>query len=233
MPRDVGVVIVAAGQGTRLGGDTPKQFRPIAGVPMLLRSLRPFTSHPDVAETVVVLPPELSATPPAWLADLRSPALKLVGGGAARTESAMAGVAALGPGCALILVHDGARPFVDRATIDAVIARARAGSGAVPAVAVGDTLKQAAPPVSGGQIERTVPREGLYRAQTPQGFPRPLLERAYAQARSQGSWATDDAALVEAIGGKVSIVPGSQRNLKVTTPQDLEMAEWLAGVTAS
>lgn len=231
MPRDVGVVIVAAGQGTRLGGEVPKQFRPIAGVPMLLRTLRPFTTHPDVAEAVVVLSPEQAAAPPAWLAELRGSGLKIAAGGATRTESAMAGVGALTGECAIVLVHDGARPFVDRATIDAVIAVARTGNGAVPAVPVGDTIKEADELASGGAILRTVPRERLYRAQTPQGFPRPLLEQAYRRASEAGSIATDDAALVEAMGGPVSLVAGSERNLKVTTAQDLAWAEWLAGTT--
>lgn len=229
LPREVGAVIVAAGQGTRVGGETPKQFRPIGGVPMLLRALRPFTSHPEIVMTVVVLPPELAEAPPGWLAELRGSGLTLVAGGAERSDSARAGVAALGSECRIVLIHDAARPFVDRATIDLVIGRARAGKGAVPAVPVGDTLKEAAPPSDGGVIRRTVPREGLYRAQTPQGFPRSLLERAYATA---GRGATDDAALVELAGDEVTIVPGSERNFKITTAADFQLAEWLAmGIT--
>jgi len=229
LPRDVGVVIVAAGQGTRLGGEVPKQFRPIAGVPMLLRSLRPFTMHPDVMETVVVLSADQLAAPPAWLAELRGSGLEFAAGGTTRTESAIAGLGALGGGCHFVLVHDAARPFVDRATIDAVIAAARTGAGAVPALPVGDTIKEAERLSNGGVVRRTVPRERLYRAQTPQGFPRPLLEQAYQKARASGSAATDDAALVEAMGGPVALVAGSERNLKVTTAQDLAWAEWLAG----
>jgi 2-C-methyl-D-erythritol 4-phosphate cytidylyltransferase len=94
---------------------------------------------------------------------------------------------------------------------------------------VGDTLKDAAPPERGGAIARTVPRDGLWRAQTPQGFPRQMLERAYAAARSQGVGATDDAALVEATGAPVTLVPGSEQNIKVTTAVDFRLAEWLAG----
>ncbi|MEP6472865.1 MAG: 2-C-methyl-D-erythritol 4-phosphate cytidylyltransferase [Gemmatimonadota bacterium] len=229
MPREVGVVIVGAGQGARLGGDTPKQFRSIAGIPMLLRSLRPFTAHPDVSTTVVVLPPELVDAPPEWLSQLTGPALRLVAGGAERTDSAMAGVGTLPSDCTIVLVHDAARPFVDRAIIDAVIARAREGQGAVPALPLSDTLKQASTPGQGGGISATIPREGLYRAQTPQGFPRTVLEQAYAAARTAGRTATDDAALVEAIGAKVTVVPGSEQNIKITTAHDLRVAEWLAG----
>lgn len=123
-----------------------------------------------------------------------------------------------------MLVHDGARPFVERSVVDAVIAHARRGEGAVAAVPLSDTLKQVSShDVS--RIERTIPRNGLWRAHTPQAFPRPVLERAHAAAESD---ATDDAALVEAMGIPVRLVPDSSRNLKITTPDDLALAELLA-----
>lgn len=220
----MGVVVVAAGQGSRLGGQVPKQFLPIGGVPMLLRALRPFTSHPEVARVVVVLPAAHAERPPAFLAPLAGAALSIVAGGRERTESVAAGLRALGAECEVVLVHDGARPFVERRVIDAVIAHARAGEGAVAAVPVSDTLKEQAPG-DALLVHRTVSRERLWRAQTPQGFPRRLLERAYAGA---GSAATDDAALVEACGGAVRLVPDTVRNLKITTPDDLVLAEALA-----
>jgi 2-C-methyl-D-erythritol 4-phosphate cytidylyltransferase len=125
----------------------------------------------------------------------------------------------------VVLVHDGARPFVDRAVIDSVIGYARRGEGAVAAVPLSDTLKQASPH-DASLIERTVPRTSLWRAQTPQGFPRTVLERAHAAA---GEDATDDAALVETLGIPVRLVPDSSRNLKITTPDDLALAELFAG----
>jgi 2-C-methyl-D-erythritol 4-phosphate cytidylyltransferase len=228
LPRDVGVVVVAGGQGTRLGGEVPKQFRLIGGVPMLLRALRPFVAHPEVARVAVALPADIVAAPPAWLSAVAGEGCVLVTGGAERTDSAMAAVAALPPGCAIVLVHDAARPFVERGMIDAVIARAREGRGAVPAIMVGDTLKRAADPLDGGVVAGTVPRDGLWRAQTPQGFPRAMLERAYRLARERGGGATDDAALVEAAGDPVCLVPGSAKNLKITTAEDLQLAECLA-----
>jgi 2-C-methyl-D-erythritol 4-phosphate cytidylyltransferase len=227
LPRDVGVIVVAAGQGTRVGGETPKQYRPIAGVPMVLRAVRPFAAHPEVARVVLVLPAEDAAAPPAFLRDLAGAALVLVAGGAERTESVAAGLAALGPECTSVLVHDAARPFVERAVIDAVIAHARAGEGAVAAVRVTDTLKEA-DPQDATRVGRTVARDGLWRAQTPQGFPRAVLERAHAAADSAGA-ATDDAALVERTGVPIRLVPDSPRNLKVTTVEDLALAELLAG----
>ncbi|MGH7515426.1 MAG: 2-C-methyl-D-erythritol 4-phosphate cytidylyltransferase [Gemmatimonadales bacterium] len=226
MPRDVGVVLVAAGRGTRVGGETPKQFQPIAGVPMVLRALRPFASHPDVAEVVLVLPPHAAATPPDFLRSLGS-GLTIVAGGAARADSVAAGLAALGAECTIVVVHDAARPFVERTVIDAVIAHARAGEGAVAAIRVSDTLKEAAPD-DPSRVARTVARDGLWRAQTPQGFPRAVLERAHSAAGRDRSAATDDAGLVERLGIPVRLVPDSSRNLKVTTPEDLVLAELLA-----
>ena len=224
MPRDVGVVVVAAGRGVRAGGTLPKQFREIAGVPLLLRALRPFAAHPSVAHITVVLPAGDVGHPPSWLAELTGGTLSLTAGGAERSDSVRAGLAALPAACTIVLVHDGARPFPDRALIDGVIAAARKGDGAIPAIPVGDTLKAAK--VGEVLVERTVPREGLWRAQTPQGFPRRMLERAYARAGS--SAASDDASLVEADGGRVVIVPGSARNLKVTTAEDFELGELIA-----
>ena len=225
MPRDVGVVLVAAGQGTRLGAGVPKQYLPLGGVPMLLRALRPFTTHPEVAHTVVVLPAADAASPPPWLAAVLGGTLTVTAGGAERSDSVAAGLAALPAACTVVLVHDAARPFVEHALITAVAAVARRGEGAVPAIPVGDTLKEVAPD-SGGRIVRTVPRAGLYRAQTPQGFPRRVLEQAHAQA-THGGPATDDAQLVEQAGVPVRVVAGSARNFKITTEDDLLIAERL------
>jgi 2-C-methyl-D-erythritol 4-phosphate cytidylyltransferase len=228
LPRDVGVIVVAAGRGTRFGGDLPKQYLPLNGVPILLRAVRPFASHPDVAQVVVVLAPGESESPPVFLAELEGEALAIAAGGRERSDSVAAGLRALRAGCEIVLVHDGARPFVDRGVIDAVIAHARAGEGGVAAVPVSDTIKEAvgADPTL---IGRTVPRAGLWRAQTPQGFPRRLLEQAYAHAGAGASAATDDASLVEELGGTVRLVPDSPRNMKITTRDDLAVAEALAG----
>ena len=131
-----------------------------------------------------------------------------------------------------MLVHDAARPFVAREVIDAVVARARAGVGAVAAVPVSDTLKEASAD-DPRRILRTVPRDHLWRAQTPQGFPRALLERARAAgARGGAPPATDDAALVEALGERVELVLDSSRNLKVTTVEDFALAELLVELPA-
>ena len=229
--RDVGVVVVAAGQGSRIGSETPKQFLEIAGVPMLLRAIRPFARHPAVAHVVVVLRAADAAAPPGWLLPHMGPMLSVVSGGAERADSVAAGLAALPEACVLVLVHDAARPFVDAPLIDRVIAGVRAGHAIVPALPVADTIKEA-DSSDPARVARTVPRERLRRAQTPQGFPRRVLEDAHAalQARGQGEEraATDDAALVEQAGGVVRLVAGDHGNIKVTTPEDLALADYLA-----
>jgi 2-C-methyl-D-erythritol 4-phosphate cytidylyltransferase len=216
-------VLVAAGQGTRLGGPVPKQFRELAGKPVLLWSLEAFLDLPEIAQVVVVLPPTDAAAPPTWLNAHRG-RVSLVAGGLERHDSVERGTAALGPDCITVLVHDAARPLVERATIEAVIAAARAGEGAVPALRMGDTVKEAGdgnPPV----IARTVPRQQLWRAQTPQGFPRALLVAAQQRARADRLAPTDDAAQVEHYGGTVRLVAGTTLNFKLTTEADFELAE--------
>lgn len=212
-----------------MGGPLPKQYRELAGVPMLLRALRPFTSHPEVAHVVVVLPAADAASPLPWLASLAGGNLTLVAGGAARSDSVANGLAALPAGCTLALVHDAARPLVDRATIDAVIAVIRTGAGAVPGVPLGDTVKEVVPDDPSLTIRATVPRERLWRAQTPQGAPRAILEEAHARARREGLRVTDDAMLLEHFGTTVRLVPGTSLNFKVTTEEDFRLAELIVG----
>jgi 2-C-methyl-D-erythritol 4-phosphate cytidylyltransferase len=221
---DVAVVIVAAGAGVRAGPGEPKQFRPILGVPMLLRALRPFLSHPQVDHVVVTLPAGHAEHPPEWLAKLAGERLRVIAGGRTRSDSVRAGLGALGRDVEIVLVHDGARPFVSRETIDGVIARARAGVGAVAAIPVGDTIKD----VDQERITRTVARERLWRAQTPQGFPRGMIERAYTALANGDAVPTDDAELCERAGLPVEVVADSPYNFKVTTADDFRIAEALA-----
>lgn len=224
LPRDVGVLLVAGGRGERAGAGQLKQFRDLAGVPLLLRSLRPFARHPDVIHVVIALPAEHAASPPEWLAGLRGPAVTIVAGGPERAESVRNALAALPPGAAIVLVHDAARPFVGDEVISAVIAAARDTGAALVAVPLADTLKQS--DEAGTVVRGTLPRQALWRAQTPQGFRRDLLEAAHAAAPPG---ATDDAMLVEATGATVRLVPDSSLNFKVTTGDDFALAEaWAA-----
>ena len=224
-PPDVGVVIVAAGSGERAGPGGPKQFRTIGGVPMLLRALRPFLARSDVGKVVVTLPSGVAQQPPHWLADLLGERVAGVSGGDTRAASVRAGLDVLGELPAVVLVHDAARPFVDAATIAAVIDRARSGVGAVAAVPVGDTVKDVD---DDGRVARTVPRGRLWRAQTPQGFPGAMLVAGYARWPADAPAPTDDAEAVARAGFPVEVVPGSVFNLKVTTEEDWRLAEALA-----
>jgi 2-C-methyl-D-erythritol 4-phosphate cytidylyltransferase len=220
--RDVGVIIVAAGSGSRVGGTELKQFRWVAGKPMLLHSLQRFHSRPDVAMVVCVLPRQYAADPPPWIFQSDVDRLLLAVGGKERGDSVYNGLDDLPEECAVTLVHDAARPFVDDGTIDRVVGAARGGNAAVPALPVVDTLKEASPD---GRVVRTVPRDGLWRAQTPQGFPRALLEDVYVRARREKIVATDDAALCEHFGLPVVVVQGSERLMKITDESDFARAE--------
>jgi 2-C-methyl-D-erythritol 4-phosphate cytidylyltransferase len=222
-PLDVGVLLPAAGRGVRAGTGDLKQFRPIAGVPMLLRAVRPFARHPRIRQIVIALPQEHVARPPDWLDQLVGQRLRTVAGGVTRAASVRAALRVLDPACALVLVHDAARPFVSQQEIDAVIDAAARGSGALVAIPISDTLKRA----DGDRVSATVPRDGLWRALTPQGFPRQVLEDAYARAGDDPD-ATDDAALVEALGLPVVLVEGRTTNIKVTSADDFLLAEALA-----
>jgi 2-C-methyl-D-erythritol 4-phosphate cytidylyltransferase len=222
--RDVGVVIVAGGSGTRVGGDELKQFRWVAGKPMLLHSVQTFMAHPEVGMVVVVLPQRYAGDPPPWLFQCDVDRLLVSIGGRTRSESVANGLDDLPDESAVVLVHDAARPLVGMATIERVIAAARAGSGAVAALPVVDTLKQVH---EDGAIETTVSRDRLWRAQTPQGFPRRMLVDAHRRARAERIAATDDAALCERLGLEVRVVRGSERALKVTDESDFARVEAL------
>jgi 2-C-methyl-D-erythritol 4-phosphate cytidylyltransferase len=222
--RDVGVVIVAGGSGSRVGGDELKQFRWVAGKPMLLHSVQTFMARPDVGMVVCVLPQRYAGDPPPWLFQCDVDRLLVSIGGRTRSESVANGLDDLPDEADIVLVHDAARPLVDAATIDRVVTAAREGGGAIAALPVVDTLKQVD---ESGRIVRTVSREGLWRAQTPQGFPRRMLVDAHQRARAERISATDDAALCERLGLPVRVVRGSERALKVTEAGDFARAEAL------
>ena len=227
--RDVGVVIVAGGGGTRVGGGELKQLRWVSGKPMLLHSLQTFQARDDVAMVVCVLPKQYAGDPPPWLFQCDTDRMLLSVGGRTRAESVANGLEDLPAECRYVLVHDAARPLVTAEMIERVVAECRKGHGALAALPVVDTLKR----VDGdGRVTETVSRESLWRAQTPQGFPREVIERAHAEAKREGvhADATDDAALCERIGVKVVLVGGSERAMKITTAADFARAEALAAL---
>ena len=223
--RDVGVVIVAAGGGTRVGGGELKQFRWVAGRPMLLHSLQTFMARSDVVSVVCVLPQSHAADPPPWVFQCDTDRLMISLGGRTRGESVANGLDDLPDEARIVLVHDAARPFVDDGTIDRVIAEVRAGRAATAALPVVDTLKEVD---EEGRVVRTVERERLWRAQTPQGFTRGTIVRVHREARARKLVATDDAALCEVLGIEVRVVRGSERLMKITEEADFARAEALA-----
>ena len=224
---DVGVVIVAAGSSSRTADGELKQFKWIAGRPMLLHSLQLLQERADVAMVVCVVPQASAGDPPPWIFQSDSERLLLSVGGRTRAESVRNGIADLPPSCGIILVHDAARPLVPMAVVDRVVDAVRSGTSAIAALPVVDTLKEVD---ADERIVRTVAREGLWRAQTPQGFPRDVLLRAHRAAMDGGYDATDDAALVERIGEPVLVVRGSERAMKVTEAADFGRAEAMHGL---
>lgn len=226
---DVGVVIVAGGAGSRAAGASGelKQFRWVGDKPMLLHAVHAFQRRADVALVVCVLPRSHAADPPPWLFQCDLDRLLVSTGGRDRGESVWSGLEDLPDELTVAVIHDAARPLVTDATIDAVIAEARRGHGAVAALPVVDTLKEVD---ASGRITRTLDREGLWRAQTPQAFPIRVIEHAYVEARKAGVTATDDAALVERLGLEVVVVRGSERAMKVTDEADFARVERLSSL---
>ncbi|MDA1080514.1 MAG: 2-C-methyl-D-erythritol 4-phosphate cytidylyltransferase [Gemmatimonadetes bacterium] len=227
--RDIGVVIVAAGAGTRVGGGSGelKQFRWVAGKPMLLHSVQLFQQRDDVAMVVCVLPKQVAGDPPPWLFQSDTERLLVAPGGATRAESVRNGLEDLPGTCRYVLIHDAARPLATAATVERVVAKMRTGRGVVPALPVVDTLKTAG---DDGLISATVTRAGLWRAQTPQGFPRDMIIQAHEHAVATGQDGTDDASLCEALGLEVVIVRGAERAMKVTEESDLALLDAWQGV---
>lgn len=214
----VAALIVAAGRGARMGAPVPKALHDLCGESILARAVAAFSSHPRIDRLVAAVtdPGESRKA----LRAVDRDRVVLVPGGPDRGASVRSALDAVGD-ADIVLVHDAARPLVPAPIIDAVIEATIRHGAAVPAIPVPDTVKRLAPD---GMIAETVTREGLVLAQTPQGFRLDLLLDAYARARSDRFQGTDDAGLVERAGGRVAIVEGSSRNLKITTRADLALA---------
>ncbi len=224
----VGAVVPAAGQGDRLPGPMAKQFRLLAGVPLLHHTLSRLTEEGRVGHIVVALPSaEMSSFDPPE--DLAMP-VRPVAGGSRRQDSVANGLAALPDEAEWVVVHDGARPLLPAGLVEACLAGAQETGACIAALPVTDTVKRADQECF---LRETLPRGDLWLAQTPQVVRRDLLERALESAAARGFEGTDEAALLEAIGVGVKIVPGSKMNLKITTPEDLALAEaYLAHASA-
>jgi 2-C-methyl-D-erythritol 4-phosphate cytidylyltransferase len=225
MKRDVGVVIVAGGKGARTGSDELKQFRWVAGKPMLLHSVQAFQEREDVAMVVVVLPHEHAGDPPPWLFQCDTERLLLSVGGRERRDSVRNGLEDLGDDIEIVVVHDAARPFVTPTMIDEVIREARLGNAVTTAMPVVDSLVRVG---RDNRANGAIDREGVMRVQTPQAFPRKMIERAHREAVESRVKATDDTALCERLGIPIVVVPGSERAIKITTEADFALAEALS-----
>ena len=214
------VIIVAAGRGQRFGSELPKQYAPLAGATVIRKTLEAFAGHSGISYIQPVIDLDFAEHFAAAADGIET--LPPVAGGASRQASVRAGLAALaGVAPETVLIHDAARPNVSASVIDAVLAALQDAPGTIPALPVVDTLKRA----GADGIEATVPRDGLWRAQTPQGFR--YKEVFAAHEKYAGENMTDDAALLEAAGLSVRIVPGDENNLKVTTQEDLRRMEEL------
>jgi len=220
----VSALIAAGGRGVRFGGASPKQLLMLAGRPILQRSIDVFVSCDQVTEVIVALPADLASAPPAYLVGRSKPVI-IVDGGERRRDSVARAFARRSDRAEVIVVHDAARPLVTDAVIRRTIAAAWESGAAIAALRAHDTVKRAD---AAGVITATLPREEIYLAQTPQAFRVAVLQDALHMTGD----ATDEAMLAEQAGHPVRVVDGDPRNLKITTPGDLAMAEHLVGLTA-
>ena len=218
-------LIAAAGAGRRMKAGLNKVFLPLLGEPVLRHTLRAFEECPSVDDVIVIVAPgEVESTLSVvgtWseISKVRN----VVAGGATRQESVCRGLAHLGAACDIVVVHDGARPLIRPHTISRVVGEARASAAAIVAVPVRDTIKT----VRGGEVVSTLDRDSLWAAATPQAFRRDLIESAHETGTGGGISATDDSMLVERTGVRVKVVQGEYANIKITTPEDLVIAEAL------
>lgn len=217
------VVVVAGGKGLRMGGSIPKQFVPVNGRPVLMRTLEAFRRACPDMELIVVLPADQQAYWQQLCADYGfTLPHRIATGGETRFHSVRNGLALIPGEEGVVGVHDGVRPFVSAAVIGRCYAEAEAGKAVVPVLPVVETVRR----LSTDGASETVPRDSYRLVQTPQVFPVALLKRAYRQPFTP--LFTDDASVVEALGEQVMLVEGNRENIKLTTPFDLQVAEVLA-----
>ncbi len=228
------VIIPAAGLGTRMAAvaklPASKQFVDLNGVPILIHTLRKFAAVPEISEIYLAMrKAEAESFAPRLQQERFGKPLHVVEGGESRQESVAHALAAVDAGPDdIVLVHDAVRPFVDREIILNVIAAAEKYGAAIAGIPAQDTIKQVERTSEGAVITSTVPRERVVLAQTPQGFRCRVLKEAFDEAQRDGFAGTDEASLVERARHDVVVVMGSPRNIKITTPGDLELAEFYA-----
>ena len=222
----IAAIITAGGQGVRIGGTVPKQFLHIAGRPILEHTLDNFRKTGLVDQVILVVPESEVETVRKNYVHFGDWLTQVVAGGKERQDSVGNGLAVLDESIEIVAVHDGVRPFITTEMIQQSIKAAREQGGAICAIPVSDTLKRAD---ANGNVRETVDRNGLWRMQTPQTFRRTLLDEAFRQARADDYYGTDEGMLVERLGHPVKLVPGSEFNIKITRPEDLQLGERSAG----
>jgi 2-C-methyl-D-erythritol 4-phosphate cytidylyltransferase len=222
----VTAIIVAAGKGTRMREAQRKQYLLLAGLPILTRTLMVFDKCAEIKQVILVIPPDdfsycrKNILNPAGL----SKKVILAPGGQRRQESVLNGLKAVDPGCSIAVIHDGVRPFLRNSQLLACIDGAKESGACILGVPAYETLKQAN---ASEHIIQTLERDDIWLAQTPQAFRYDLIRKAHDRASKEGYSATDDASLVERLGGTVKIIAGSRNNIKITIQEDFEMARRL------
>jgi 2-C-methyl-D-erythritol 4-phosphate cytidylyltransferase len=227
----IAVILPAAGLGTRMGkssaeksGTSRKQFMLLEGSPILIHTVRKFAASDRVTEILVAVRPEDREWVEQMVGREFDGKVRVVEGGDSRQESVQKALAALPPETDLVAVHDAVRPFIDLETIHKVFDEAAETGAAIVAVPAVDTVKQVTRGTEHVKVRSTIPREKLVMAQTPQVFRYELISRAFQQARVDGFTGTDESSLVERLDIEVSVVPGSDRNIKITKPGDMDLA---------
>ena len=219
----VGAIIPAAGRGKRIGASVPKQFLEIQGEPLLHHTLTVFAYCKLISYVVLVMPrTDVDEVGKDWLNKYEI-VREVVVGGEQRQDSVYNGFNSLEEKTDIVVVHDGVRPFTTPQMITATVERAQQYGAAITAIPVTDTVKQ----VVDGFVKQTIPREGLWRVQTPQAFQYGLLQKAFKKAKEDSYYGTDEGALIEYLGKGVKIVPGSELNIKITRKEDLALGESL------
>ena len=224
----IAAILPAAGLGTRMGVETPKQFRELDGEPILIHTLRRIASCPLVTDIIVATRADVVATLEKRVRSEKfKQAVRVVRGGDSRQESVAQALREVPDDTEIVLVHDAVRPFVTSEQIARVIEEARGCQAAILGIPAMDTVKEvkrASLPEDVALITGTIPRERIVLAQTPQAFSTKLLKEAFARAQADGVTASDEAGLVERLGHDVHVVLGSERNIKITKPADMDLA---------
>jgi 2-C-methyl-D-erythritol 4-phosphate cytidylyltransferase len=226
----IAAIVPAAGLGTRMGADQPKQFLELDGMPLIIFTLRRLAACPAITDFFIATRADdvVSLQDKVAKAGLGRPA-RVVHGGDTRQQSVAHALAQVDPATEIVLVHDAVRPFVTREQVQRLIAEARARGAAIlgiPAIDTVKDVKRASLPEDVALISATIPRERIVLAQTPQAFSYPLLRDAFRKAQEDDITASDEAALVERFGHDVFVVLGSERNLKITRPSDMDLARF-------